>query len=76
MTTTKTFSKTLSKNLTWKHRSCKNYCHQKTSLLIFTQNYVERGIITEKQLQHLEKRVEKIKITYNKRILINTDVAN
>ena len=47
-----------------------------TSLLIFTKNYVEQGVITEKQLQHLEQRVNKIKIKYNKRILINTDVAN
>ena len=46
------------------------------SLLIFTKNYVEKGIITEKQLQHLEQRVKKIQIKYNKRILINTDVAN
>ena len=47
-----------------------------TSLLIFTKNYVEKGIITEEQLQHLEKRVKKIKINYDKRILINTDVSN
>ena len=47
-----------------------------TSLLIFTKNYVEKGIITEEQLQHLQKRVKEIKINYDKRILINTDVAN
>ena len=47
-----------------------------TSLLVFTKNYVEKDIITEKQLQHLEQRVKKIQIKYNKRILINTDVAN
>ena len=47
-----------------------------TSLLIFTKNYVEKNIITKKQLQYLEKRVQKIKINYDKRILIDTDVAN
>ena len=47
-----------------------------TSLLIFTKNYVKKSIIIKKELQHLERRVKKIKINYNKRILINTDVAN
>ena len=47
-----------------------------TSLLVFTKNYVEKDIITEKQLQHLEQRVKKIQIKYDKRILINTDGAN
>ena len=47
-----------------------------TSLLVFTKNYVEKDIITEEQLQHLEQRVKKIQIKFNKRILINTDVVN
>ena len=47
-----------------------------TSLLIFTKNYVKKGVITEKQLQHLKQRVKKMQIKYNKRILINTNIDN